>query len=114
MNKLKIYQCPVCGNVIVEYGNAKHECCGVPMQLLKVQKADAQHTPNVSEIDGESFYEFSHPMEKGHYLSAVIQETYDRHLLVRLFPEQAAEVRLPLMPQAKVVVVCSMEGAFGM
>ncbi len=74
--KLQIYKCAVCGNIVeVVYGSTGElVCCGQPMELLDEKTADAateKHVPVVEKIDGG--YKVTvgstlHPMEEKHYI----------------------------------------------
>ena len=74
--KLQIYKCAVCGNIVdVIYGSTGElVCCGQPMELLDEKTADAateKHVPVVEKIDGG--YKVTvgstlHPMEEKHYI----------------------------------------------
>jgi len=74
--KLQIYKCAVCGNIVeVIYGSTGElVCCGQPMELLDEKTADAateKHVPVIEKIDGG--YKITvgstlHPMEEKHYI----------------------------------------------
>ena len=74
--KLQIYKCAVCGNIVeVVYGSTGElVCCGQPMELLDEKTADAateKHVPVIQKIDGG--YKVTvgstlHPMEEKHYI----------------------------------------------
>ena len=74
--KLQIYKCAVCGNIVeVLHGGAGElVCCGQPMELLDEKTADAateKHVPVIQKIDGG--YKVTvgstlHPMEEKHYI----------------------------------------------
>jgi len=74
--KLQIYKCMVCGNIVevVHGGVGELVCCGQPMELLDEKTADAtteKHVPVVEKIDGG--YKVTvgstlHPMEEKHYI----------------------------------------------
>ena len=74
--KLQIYKCAVCGNIVeVIFGSTGElVCCGQPMELLDEKTADAateKHVPVVEKIDGG--YKVTvgstlHPMEEKHYI----------------------------------------------
>ena len=74
--KLQIYKCLVCGNIVeVVYGSTGElVCCGQPMELLDEKTADAateKHVPVIEKIDGG--YKVTvgstlHPMEEKHYI----------------------------------------------
>jgi len=74
--RLQIYKCAICGNIIeVLYGGTGElVCCGQPMELLDEKTADVateKHVPVIEKIDdgykvivGST----SHPMEEKHYI----------------------------------------------
>jgi superoxide reductase len=74
--RLQIYKCAVCGNIVeVIYGSSGElVCCGQPMELLDEKTADAateKHVPVIEKIDGG--YKVTvgstlHPMEEKHYI----------------------------------------------
>jgi len=74
--KLQIYKCMVCGNIVevVHSGVGELVCCGQPMKLLDEKTADAateKHVPVIEEIDDG--YKVTvgstlHPMEEKHYI----------------------------------------------
>jgi len=74
--KLQIYKCNICGNVVeVIYGSTGElVCCGQPMEKLVEKTADEgneKHVPVIQKIDGG--YKVTvgstlHPMEEKHYI----------------------------------------------
>ena len=74
--KLQIYKCSVCGNIVeVLHGGAGElVCCGKPMGKLAEQTADAakeKHVPVIEEIAGGYKVKVGsvpHPMEEKHYI----------------------------------------------
>lgn len=112
MRRLKFCVCPVCGNVIVMTGEGQVSCCGRALEAMKPAADCGAHALSFQLTDGEIYASFDHPMDKGHYIRFVAVAGYDRVLLVKLYPEQGSEVRLPYMPHAAVYVGCSEEGLF--
>ena len=74
--KLEIYKCEVCGNIIevVYGGKGELVCCGKPMTLLKENSVDAateKHVPVVEKTAGGvkvKVGDVAHPMEDKHYI----------------------------------------------
>jgi len=74
--KLEIYKCEVCGNIVEVLHGGKGElvCCGQPMKLFKENTVDAakeKHVPVVEKTaDGFTVKVGSvpHPMEEKHYI----------------------------------------------
>jgi superoxide reductase len=74
--RLGIYKCEVCGNIVEVQHSGKGElvCCGQPMKLFKENTTDAakeKHVP-VVEKTGDGFKvkigSVAHPMEEKHYI----------------------------------------------
>lgn len=74
--KLQVYKCEVCGNIVevVHTGAGTLVCCGQDMKLLKEGEIDAateKHVPVIEKIDGGfkvKVGEVAHPMEEKHYI----------------------------------------------
>jgi superoxide reductase len=74
--KLEIYKCEVCGNIVEVLHSGKGEliCCGQPMKLIKENTTDAakeKHVPVVEKTrDGFKVKvgSVAHPMEEKHYI----------------------------------------------
>ena len=77
--KLEIYKCEVCGNIVEVLHGGKGElvCCGQPMKLNKENTVDAakeKHVPVVEKIAGGYLVKVgsvAHPMEEKHYIEWV-------------------------------------------
>lgn len=77
--RLEIYKCEVCGNIVEVLHGGKGElvCCGQPMKLFKENTVDAakeKHVP-VVEKTSDGFQvkvgSVAHPMEEKHYIEWV-------------------------------------------
>lgn len=112
MKRLKFYVCPACGNLLTSAGRAELSCCGRKLEPLAPQSADALHSVRVEEVEDEWYVTFDHPMEKTHFLRFLAYVSYDRLHLLRLYPEQGGEARLPRMHGGKLYVCCSRDGLF--
>ncbi len=75
--KLQVYKCDVCGNVVevLEHGAGELVCCGQPMTLQQEKTEDAateKHVPFIERIDGgyrvRVGQNAAHPMEQKHYI----------------------------------------------
>jgi superoxide reductase len=75
-NKLEIYKCVKCGNIVevLQGGVGQLVCCGEPMELLDEKTADAKtekHVPVIEEIDGGYKVKVGsvpHPMLEEHHI----------------------------------------------
>lgn len=87
---------------------------------LTVKLADNEHRATVEDTDGESHVTFHHEMEKNHYISFVAYVTNEKLLLVKLYPEQEASVRLPKINQllhkynTRFYYCCSRHGLYAL
>ncbi|HUT30492.1 MAG TPA: desulfoferrodoxin [Sedimentisphaerales bacterium] len=74
--KLEVYKCMVCGNIVeVLHGGAGElVCCGEPMKKMTENTVDAareKHVPVIEKIDGGfkvKIGSVAHPMEEKHYI----------------------------------------------
>ena len=112
MKRIKLYVCPVCDNLLTATSTAEVSCCGRRLEPLVPQKADADHACTVEEIEDDWYVTFSHPMEKDHYIRFAAYVSYDRILLIKLYPEQGGEVRFPRMHGGTLYLCCSQHGLF--
>lgn len=110
MKRIKFYVCPLCGNILTATAPGEISCCGRKLTALPAKPKDETHFLKVSAMEDETYITFSHPMEKEHYLSFIASVGYDRMLLVRLYPEQGSEVRIPRIAGGKLYFGCSRHG----
>jgi len=110
MNKVKFYVCPVCGNVIFSTSEADMSCCGRKLFALSVNSEIVNHAMRIEEIEDDYFVTIEHEMSRTHYISFVAYIAYDRVLLVKLYPEQNAELRFPKMHGKKLYAYCNEHG----
>ena len=110
MKRTRFAVCPVCGNVITASAPAQISCCGRTLEFITPPKADSEHLPSLEKIDGELCLTFRHEMSKAHFIRFVCLITFDRMMLVRLYPEQDALVRLPYARMGTIVFSCSQHG----
>jgi len=74
--KLQVYKCEACGNIVeVLHGGAGElVCCGEPMKLLVENTVDAakeKHVPVIEKVEGGvkvKVGSVAHPMEEKHYI----------------------------------------------
>jgi superoxide reductase len=74
--KLQIYKCGVCGNIVevLRGGAGELVCCGKPMECLVVKTADEgkeKHVPVIEKVNGGikvKVGSIAHPMEEKHYI----------------------------------------------
>lgn len=110
MNKIKFYVCSSCENVITSTGEAEISCCGRKMSALIAKPSDEKHCLNVECIEEDYYITFSHEMRKDHYLNFIAYIAYDRVLFIKLYPEQAGEVRFPKQYGGLLYFGCNQHG----
>jgi len=110
MKKIKFYVCANCGNILTALGDAEISCCGRKLSPLVAKPHDDIHQLKIEEIEEDYYITFSHEMTKKHYISFVAYVTYDRFLLVKLYPEQGGEVRFPKMNDGIILFYCTEHG----
>jgi len=74
--KLGIYKCEICGNIVEVLHDGKGElvCCGQPMKQMKENTVDAskeKHVPVIEKVEGGFKVKVGsvpHPMEEKHYI----------------------------------------------
>lgn len=112
MRRIRFYVCPVCGNVVTMTGEAQVSCCGRTLEAMKPVPCDEAHAIRITPMDGETHIEFDHGMSKEHHIRFVAAVGFDRVMLVRLYPEQGSELRMPCLPRATYYIGCSQDGLF--
>ncbi len=112
MKRLKFYVCPTCGNILTSTSEADLSCCGRKLSPLEAEPADDIHQFSVEEIDNDYYITFDHEMTKEHFINFVAYISYDQLTLIRLYPEQAAEVRLPRVRRGNFYFHCNQHGLF--
>ena len=112
MKRMKFYVCPMCGNILTASGGGELHCCGRKLEPLRAKTADEDHGVKVEMVEDEWYVTFSHPMEKDHYFRFAAVVGMERVLLVRLYPEQGGEFRIPQTCRGKLYLYCSRDGLF--
>lgn len=112
MKRIKFYVCPDCGGILTTTGSAEISCCGRLLSQLEPQPADDTHQLRVESVEDEYYISCPHDMSKSHYISFIACVTPDRLLLTRLYPEQNAETRIPIMFKGNLFYYCTKHGLF--
>ena len=110
MKKVKFFVCPKCGNILTATSEAEIFCCGRKLDPLIPKPSDENHKLNVEEVEDDFYITFTHEMTKTHFISFIAYVSYDRVLLIRLYPEQGGEVRFPKMFGRKLYFYCNQHG----
>lgn len=110
MKKLKFYVCQNCGNTMTSTGKTEISCCGRKLSELEAHKADSEHNVTIETNGDESYIVISHEMTKSHFISFIAYAVYDRLTMVKLYPEQNAEVHFPRLRGGKLYFYCNQHG----
>ena len=106
--KGKFYVCPICGNVLFSLGELSASCCGVGLIAEEAEKTDGIAFPSGDEIS----VRIPSPMTKEDYVSFVSYVTCDRAEIVKLYPEQPAEVLFLRRGHGAICYFTLREGLF--
>ncbi|HYE83197.1 MAG TPA: helix-turn-helix domain-containing protein [Clostridia bacterium] len=110
MRRIKFYVCKNCNNVITSTGDTDISCCGRRLDALVVKPEDEAHKTTITDIEDEYYITTEHPMDKSHYISFAAFVGFDRVMLIKLYPEQNSELRIPKMQCGKLYTYCSEHG----
>ncbi len=112
MKKIKFYACQSCAGMLTGTGEAEVSCCGRKLEALNPQPENEEHKIDVEEIEDDYYITFNHEMKKEHFISFVAYSLYNKVFLVKLYPEQGAELRIPKMYGGTLYAFCSNHGIF--
>ncbi len=110
MKRIKFYVCNSCGNLITATGEGEISCCGRKLENLSVNELDEMHTPKIEKIENDYYISFNHEMTKEHFLSFAAYLMFDRMHIIKLYPEQNAELRVPIMRKGEFYFYCNKHG----
>ena len=114
MKRIKFYVCPSCGNIISTTGEGEISCCGRKLKATIPSVIDENHKINIEEVENDYYVTIDHEMSKEHYISFAAYVTYDRVLLIKLYPEQSPTVRFPRLSgkfeRGKFYIYCTQHG----
>lgn len=112
LKRIKFYVCTSCQNIVYSTGKPEISCCGRKLAPLECREINEDHKINITEIENDYFITIDHEMTKEHYMSFVAYVYFDQVLLVKLYPEQNPEIRIPKRRKGKLYVYCTKDGLF--
>ncbi len=112
MPRLKLFVCPLCGNVIQSTGEAVVSCCGIVLPSLEAEPADEAHSISVERIEDEYYVALSHEMRRTHYISFFAAVRDDGCEFKKLYPEGPAEARFKIAGTRFFYYFCNRHGLF--
>ncbi|WP_019849971.1 helix-turn-helix domain-containing protein [Desulfitobacterium sp. PCE1] len=111
INRIRFYVCPTCGNVLTSSNKASISCCGRKLVPLVPKEHLEHHVMTVEEIDIYNYISMDHEMKKSHFIRFIAYVGPDMVLLKRLYPEQSANIYIPVMGRdGKLYGFCSRHG----
>ena len=110
MKRICFYVCPTCGNILFSTSESDISCCGRKLVALAVEAENSNHLMNVEIIEDDYYVTMEHEMTKAHYISFVAFVGHDRVLLIKLYPEQNAELRFPKLHGNRLLAYCNKHG----
>jgi superoxide reductase len=116
--KLQVYKCEVCGNIVEMLHGGKGElvCCGQPMKLYEENTVDAakeKHVPVKEAADGGlkvKVGEVAHPMEEKHYIEWIEIIADGKVYRKFLNPGDAPEAVFPVEGEFTARGYCNLHG----
>ena len=110
--KSRFSVCPICGNIIHTMGENINFCCGINLPVLEAENENKEHIIDCETIEDEYYIRINHDMSKNHYISFIAYVTNDRCEMVKLYPEQNAEVRFFKRGNGVIYIFCNKDGLF--
>ena len=112
MLRMKLYVCPICGNVIQASGDAVVSCCGIVLPALEPEPEDDAHRLRVERVEDEYYVTIAHEMRKAHYISFILAVRDDGYEIKKLYPEGNAEARFKISRTKWLYCYCNRHGLF--
>lgn len=106
MNRLKIYRCIDCGNIITATNKIELSCCGHLLEeLIPASESNSSIIKSIEESDNQFYVTFNNPMTKTDYIAGVVTSAYDRTTVIPMFAEQEPSVILPQLTGVKLFLI---------
>ena len=112
MKRLKLYVCPICGNIIQSTGRAVVSCCGITLPALEAEAEDDLHHLKIEQVEDEYYVSIDHEMSKKHYISFIIAVQDDGCEIKKLYPEGSAEARFKISRTKSFMYYCNKHGLY--
>lgn len=112
MLRMKVYVCPLCGNVIQSTGETVISCCGIVLPALEAEPEDDTHHLCVERVEDEYYVQIPHEMRKTHYISFILAARVDGYECTKLYPEGNAETRFRIRGTKFFYYYCNRHGLF--
>lgn len=112
MKLVDFYYCKNCNNIMFGLNDVELSCCGITLKSLEHKTLDENHKVKITEIENDYFIEINHPMTKDHYINFVAYVLQGGITLLRLYPKQSAEIRIPKQYKMDIFISCNKDGLF--
>ena len=112
MLRMKLFVCPLCGNLIQSTGEAFVTCCGMVLPALEGEEEDDSHQLQVERGEDEYFVSISHEMSKKHYISFILAVKDNGYELKKLYPEGDAFARFKIEGTKCFYFFCNQHGLY--
>ena len=112
MQRMKLYVCPICGNIIQSTGEAVVSCCGIVLPALEAEPEDDSHHLHFERVEDEYYVTIHHEMSKSHYISFILALKDDGYEIKKLYPEGNAEARFKISRTKAFLYYCNKHGLF--
>ena len=112
MQRMKLYVCPICGNLIQSTGEAVVSCCGIVLPALEAEPEDENHRLHFEKVEDEYYVTIPHDMSKTHYISYIMALKDDGWEIIKLYPEGNAEARFKICKTKCFCYFCNKHGLF--
>lgn len=112
MPRMKLYVCPICGNVVQSTGEAVVSCCGLVLPALEAEPEEDAHRLHMERVEDEWYVRVDHEMSKSHYISFLMAVRDDGVEVTKLYPEGEASARFKIRGTRSVLYYCNRHGLF--
>lgn len=112
MTRIKIYVCPVCGNIIQSTGEAVVSCCGIVLPASEAEPEDDNHRMRIERAEDEYYVTVAHEMSKTHNISFIIAVRDDGCEIRKLYPEGNTGERFKIRGTRFFLFCCNQHGLF--
>ena len=102
-NRLQFLYCNNCGNLVTTTARIEGSCCGNKMTILQKIKSD-EIINDVEVVEYEYFVTINSTMTKTDFVTFVAVKSFDKYLVIRLYPEQNPQIRVPVVIKGEFFV----------
>ena len=112
MLRMKLYVCPICGNILQSTGEAAVSCCGIVLPPLEAEAEDEEHRLCIQRVEDEYYVTVDHEMSRTHHISFLAAVRDDGFEFRKLYPEGGAEARFKTGGVRILYGYCNRHGLF--